>query len=177
MKGLALMYSYKGKIWGSIISALGLAGMLIERLHPVILNPKWNAMQHYYMCMWIFLMGLAVIAYSKEKYDDERAKLVRLKAFQLTFLLLLSPLMAMGLIGAIHPKDMQMEGGDLFFFPSFALIFYLLVFNVGIYMDSVWDYEDRTPSWQHFKNLPKNGLGLLVYLLVGAITLVLLSLL
>ncbi len=79
-----MMYDHKWKLKGIIISAIGLIAMVTERLMPFVLFKKYTPAQHYSIFEWVMLLGLITIMYSKEKYDDERAGAIRLRAFQIS---------------------------------------------------------------------------------------------
>ena len=175
MKGLATMYDHKWKKWGFIISALGLMAMLAERIYPFTFIKKFNAEQHYNIFQWFVLFGLVVVIYSKEKYDDERAKAIRLRAFQIAFALQQAVLLAMALTGSTTKEKMGIEAPDLFVFAAIGIILYVLVFHVGLYFDFLWEYEDQN-VWENLKNIKKNKWGIIVYLVLSAILLLSLTL-
>jgi hypothetical protein len=175
MKGVTVMYDYRGKILGIVISALGIGAMILERLSGITFIKKWSPHQHYYLFLWVTLLGLATIAYSKEKHDDERAKAIRLKAMQIAFLLLLVVLMSMGLIAETSgDKDFVFQGADLLVMSGLALMMHLLIFHVGLYRDENWDYEDKG-LWYNLKHIPGNKWGLLLYFLAAGVALLLLN--
>jgi hypothetical protein len=176
MKGLKLMYEHKFKPVGIVISAAGLLGMITERMRPVIINAKWDAAQHYGLFMWLMLGGLFYIGYCKEKYDDERAQQIRLKSFQISFILMVSTMLAIGFVKEVaRPADLMIDGMMLFFLAGLGIISYLLTFYTGLYFDRFWDFDDKDKTvWQNLKEMPKNIGGILVYLLVFTITLLLL---
>src|SRR3954468_9567247 len=106
MKGVIAMYDYKWKKAGIAISAFGLLGMIIERLKGLIILHKYTVAQHYSMFEWTMLLGLATIIYCREKEDDDRAKAIRAKSFQVSFLLVIGSMLAIALTSAMHPdKD------------------------------------------------------------------------
>jgi hypothetical protein len=175
MKGVTIMYDYRGKLLGIAISAFGIAAMIMERLAGLRFIKNWNVSQHYYLFLWVALLGLATIAFSKEKHDDERAKLIRLKAMQMAFLMMLAVLMSMGLIGETTTnKDFVIHGADLLFIAGLALLIYLFTFHVGLYRDETWDYEDKG-LWYNLRNMSKNKWGILIYFLIAAVALLLLN--
>ncbi|MCF8449763.1 MAG: hypothetical protein K9G49_07825 [Taibaiella sp.] len=175
MKGVAMMYDHKWKARGVIISALGLIGMVTERVMPFVLFKKYTPAQHYCIFEWVMLLGLITIMYSKEKYDDERASAIRLRAFQISFAMMQAVLLGMALTGSLSPKGGEdFEASFLFVFSAMGIILYLLVFYVGLYFDFLWEYEDKEAGWQNLKKMGKNKWGILAYL---AITIVLLALL
>jgi branched-subunit amino acid transport protein AzlD len=175
MKGVAMMYDHKWKVWGVIISAIGLIAMVTERLMPFVIFKKFTAAQHYSIFEWIMLLGLIGIMYCKEKYDDERARAIRLRAFQISFAMMQAVLLGMALTGSISLKaGEEFEPSILFVFSAMGIILYLLVFYVGLYFDFLWEYEDKEAGWENIKNMGKNKWGILAYL---AITIVLLALL
>lgn len=173
MKGLTVMYDHRGKTLGLIGAGIGLAAMVAERLTPFILLQKLNAHQHYALFLWLTLVALATVAYSKEKYDDERAKLIRLKAFQISFLIMVSTILSVALTMEVGAGGKEpIDGMLLFVFAALGILGYLFTFHLGLYFDIFWDYEDRS-LWQNLSNIPRNKWGILMYFLVFAIVLLL----
>lgn len=146
MKGLNMrMYDYRGKIAGVIITAIGAVLLTIQRLTHFIVLHKFTAQQHYYLILFIVLFGLYMMANSREKMDDERVKLIRAKAFQTSYNLTITLLLALGITMTIS-TDPNLEGKDLMFIGSFALVLYLGLFHAGLYFDNTWEYEEDK-SW------------------------------
>lgn len=175
MKGTMSMYDYRGKIWGLIISAIALLAMIGERLKGFIIFKKLTVAQHYGIFEWIMLAGLFCIIYSKEKHEDERAKQIRSKSFQMSFALTMSVLLAQALIGTLHPNYV-IEPQILFFIAAFGIMMYLFIFHIGLHFDFLWEYDDKG-VWENLRNIDKNIWGKLVYLIAGGVILLLLSLL
>jgi hypothetical protein len=176
MKGVIAMYDYKWKKAGIAISAFGLLGMIVERLKGLIILHKYSAAQHYAMCEWVMMLGLFTIIYCREKEEDDRAKAVRAKSFQFSFLLVIAVMLAIALNSALAPDKNPLVPADLFFLAATGLIFYLFFFNIGLYFDFLWDYEDRG-VWENLRNIGKNKWGMLAYLTGSVIILLLLTLL
>src|SRR5215217_3802236 len=169
MKGLQLMYNHKYRKYYIIVSALGLIGMIGEKIAPFVLLKKMTPEQHYYLFLWLTLGGLLVIGFCKERYDDDRAKMIRLKALQLSFLIMVSTLLAFALTmsfvvttaatatTATTPAEDISDASVFFMFPGVGIICYLLTYYVGLYFDQFWDFEDKERSiWQNIKAIPKN---------------------
>ena len=174
MKGFTTMYDHRGKTVGLIVSAVGLIGMITEKLKGFIVVKKWDVAQHYNGFEWLMLVGLFLIIYSKEKYDDERAKAIRLKSFQIAFALQQAVLLATALTG--NSAKNKIQNADLFAFAGMGIIFYLLIFHVGLYFDFLWEYDDKG-VWENLRNMGKNKWAKLVYLLICAVMLLLISML
>ena len=68
------MYDNRGKKAGAAVALICLIGMLTERFHGFIIFKKLDVEQHFGVFEWGLLFGLFLIAFSREKYDDERAK-------------------------------------------------------------------------------------------------------
>jgi len=170
------MYDYRGKLAGIGISAVGFMLVLAEKLHPFSLKPGWTPEQHYGFFVWVALLGLFLMVFSKEKAEDERAKLVRLKAFQISFMVTISTLMAFSLMTSVTGEPIGMDASFMNIVPATALILYLLVFHVGLHFDQVWEYEDRGlfDNWRH---IGRNKWGILAYLVICAILMIILVLL
>lgn len=174
MKGMKVMYSYKGKIAGVVISALGFAALLIEKSTVWLPIKKYNHLQHLALFQWITLLGLFTIAYSKEKYDDDRAHAIRLKSLQIAFALQQAVVLAMALTGSLHPEPMDYS--ILFAMAAIGIIMYLLLFHFGLYFDELWDFDDKSTLANKLKNIQKNKWSLLVYLVISAVMMLLLTL-
>lgn len=171
MKGMLVMYDYKGKIRGIIISALGLAAMISERLFHWTVIEKLTWEQHLTLFKWVTLLGLMIIGYSKEKYEDDRAKAIRAKALQIAFMLQQSVTLAMGLTMSLHNEPI--DGDILFIIAAMGTLMFLLLFHVGLYFDLFWDFDDTAREKNFFKNIGKNKWSLLVYLALAAAALLL----
>lgn len=171
MKGMTTMYDSKWKKWAIAFSAIGLVAMVVERIRPFTIVKKLNVVQHYDIFQWIMLGGLFILIFCKEKYDDERAKAIRLKSFQISFMLTHSMLLSMGLAGTLS-NDVSGMGTSsfLFIFSAIGIMSYLLIFYVGLYFDFIWEYDDKG-LWENLKNVNRNKWGILVYLAIGTIIL------
>jgi len=175
MKGVIAMYDYKWKKAGIIISAIGLIGMIIERLKGSIILDKYTVAQHYGTFNFVMLLGLFTIIYCREKVEDDRAKAVRAKSFQFSFLLVICIMTAMAYTTIMHPNN-PLAAADLFFLAAVGMVFYLFFLNIGLYFDFLWDYEDRG-VWENLRNIDKNKWGMLIYLTIGIVIIGLLTLL
>lgn len=173
MKGMTVMYDYRGKIAGVIISALGLTAMIVERISGFTFLHDLNSEQHYSIFLWCTLFGFMLIAYSREKYDDERARQIRAKAMQISFGVLISVMLALSLTSTLHP-EMKIESATLYMLASMALLLYLLVFHAGLHLDFLWEYGDKG-LWENWRNIGRNKWGILAYLAICFIMLALLS--
>ena len=175
MKGLTTMYDHRGKILGFIISAIGLCAMVVERVSQLTFIRDWNVKQHYYLFFWVTLLGLVLIAYSREKEDDERAQSIRLKAVQFSFIFLLAILMSLGLTAELNGAEkVPLEGSLLLFLAGMALLTYLFLFHIGLYRDDAWEYENKG-LWYNLSHIPRNIWGILLYFLIMTVIMVLLN--
>lgn len=173
MKGMLVMYSYKGKIGGAIIAAIGLIGIISQALHPWALSLKIDADKTMALLRWITLAGLLTVGFSKEKYDDDRAVAIRLKALQIAVTLQQAVILGMALTFSLHPEPL--EADILFALSGIGIIMYLLLFHLGLYFDILWDYDDKSTKGGRLKSIMNNKRSLIVYLLLGALMLLLLT--
>lgn len=171
MKGMLVMYDYKGKIKGIVISAIGLVGIISERIWHWTVIEKLTWEQHLTLLKWVTLLGLIVIGYSKEKYEDDRAKAIRAKALQIAFMLQQSVTLAMGLTMSLHKEPI--DGDILFIIAAMGTLMFLLLFHVGLYFDLLWDFDDTARDKNIIKNIGKNKWSLLAYLAVATVALLL----
>ena len=168
---MTMMYDNRGKKLGASLALFSLGAMVAERLHSFIIFKKLDVQQHIGVFEWFMFFGLIIVAFSREKYDDERAKAIRLKSLQFGFVMQQAVTLGTALTGTIH-KEMKYVGQDLYSFAGIGLIMFLLFFHAGLYYDSFWEYEDKG-LWYNFKNMGKNKWGILVYFLISTLALIL----
>lgn len=177
MKGLNMMYSYKGKIAGFIIAGIGLVAMLIQKFTHFTFIKKLNSEQHFSLLLWLTLFGLFMAALSKEKHEDERVEQVRGKSFMHVFAFMFGVTLAFALTMSITPAtdaeastivpgDVVMLGRMLMFYPAVAIVLYLVMFHVGLHFDQAWDYENQTWS---YKTLWKYKRYRLLFIVIGLV--------
>ncbi len=167
MRGFKTMYDYRGKVAGGIAAAVFAVVTLVQKLTHFTLFKKLNADQHYYLCLCMVAMSLYTMAFSREKNDDERVKEVRARSLQITFMLFAGVLLALSFNGIIFP-DLQFDGTALLFLSGFYVVFYLVIFHIGIYFDNVWQFGEEPGIWQ---NLKKNKL-MIVLIWIGSLILI-----
>jgi len=165
MKGLTLMYDYRSKDAGTIVSAIGVLTIIAAKIWKFSLFHQLSADQNYLVFLWGTLFGFYIMAFSKEKNDDERVKKVRANAMQFAFCLLVGILLSFSLIYTLKLNNLNLSTEVLYMFPTMALLMYLLVFNVGLHFDFLWEYEDKGLV-ENLKNVDKNKWGILAYVLI-----------
>ncbi len=172
MKGIALMYGPSWKKVGIIISAIGLIFLMVERLFGVIIFKELSLIQHSALFEWVMLLGLIMIIYSRERDEDDRTKMVRLKSFQLAFIIMVGLMMNSGLLKIMNPdRDMSDGSGALIKMSALGTILYLLSFHIGLYFDVLWEYQD-VGIWANLQNIKKDKWGIVTYLLICAISII-----
>lgn len=166
MKGMNIMYGYKWKVIGMIMSAAGIAALIIQKLTDFTVLQKFNSAQHFNFLLWLTLFGLVTVAFSKEKHEDERVHSIRTKSFMFAFLMMCAPIMAFGLTISLAPNSpdyangVSLSGDDIVYmgrlimaYPAVGLVLHLVMFHVGLHFDQSWDYENETWSvrglWKH----------------------------
>ena len=171
------MYDHKYKKWAIIVSIVAMVAMAGEKFAGFIIFKKLTSGQHYALFEWLMLASMSIVIYCREKYDDDRAKMIRLKSFQIAFLAIVALLLSVGCTGSIFENinaktPVNMHPQFLMTIAAFGIVLYLLVFHLGLYFDFLWDYND-TGVIQNFKNIGKNVWSILAYLLISSITLAL----
>jgi len=172
MKNLTLfpMQSYKGKTVGVAISVLSMILMILaSKLDNFILIKSFDNSQHFQLFFGLTVLGLYLIAYSKEKIDDERVQKIRSKSLQISFGILISILLVINFVGIISPSFSINAGTHLFLIAAIGLLIYLFFFYVALYFDPTWTYNDDTV----LANVKKNKLFFLLYTLVIIVLVVL----
>ncbi len=168
MIGFGKMHGYKTKVAGLVIAGAGIAFWAINSFAELKLMPKMTAEQQGYMIWWIVLFGLYMAAFSKEKNDDERVKAIRAKSMLVCFNLSMAVLMSMSIVLFIE-DNMVFRASDIIIVPTFCIVFYLLMFHVGLYFDNAWDYKEDTNHVSLGKG--KTGRLYLVIVLLAALVL------
>lgn len=147
MKNLTLypMSSYQTKIGGLIFTPVALILLLIVKLHgPLMFLTKPAPDQQLNVLFAATVFGMYMIAFSKEKNDDERVHLIRAKALQGAFMVSMGSLIAMALTSALGKSQMPVDSIGMCAFSAFALGIYLALFHIGLYFDPAWAYNDDT---------------------------------
>lgn len=177
MKGIFLMNNHKWKIGGMVISTVGVLAMVFEKFSAFIVFKNLNITQHYLIFEWIMLLGLMIVIYSKEKHDDERVKMIRLKSFQISFLIIVGLMMNLGGISIVSSRGLgSINPETLLLISSMGIILYLLTFHIGLYLDFLWEYTD-VGFWENARNVGKNKWGIIAYFLISSITILIINLL
>jgi len=174
MKGLTMMYDYRGKVAGIILSAVGIIAMATEKIGKFSVFPKLNIDQHYLLSYWCALFGLLLMTFSKEKQEDERTRLVRSKAMQTAFYLLTCIMLSFTLIATIAQKSLPLDVTEFYMLLTLALLMYQFLFQIGLHFDFLWEYEDKGLV-ENLKNIGPNKWGILVYLTVSTLICVILT--
>ena len=176
MKGYKYMYDYRGKVAGMIIAGVGLPALVIQKLTHFTVSPRLSDAQHFNLLLWITLLGLFTMMFSYEKYEDERIKLIRAKAFMIVFALMTGSILAFAFTVTLQPSspkfedilltsdDVIMAGRMMMFYPAVAIVIYLILFHIGVYFDQAWDYKDNVGF---IENLKRNKWRILLMNIVG----------
>jgi nitrate reductase gamma subunit len=172
MKNLTLapMSSYQGKIAGLIITPIALILLLVVKLHgPFLFLSKPAPAQQFNLLFAVVVLGMHMIAFSKEKNDDERVRAIRAKSLQMAFMVLMTSLIAIGLTSAMSTEEVTGDSNLLCPMAAFGLGVYLVVFHIGLYFDPAWAYNDDTVV----TNIKKNKTFFVFYAIAGVILLIL----
>jgi hypothetical protein len=154
--------SYKAKIAGIILSATALILMILENISPFIIIKSLNVAQHLQLSLLLTLFGLFIIAFSKEKIDDDRVKVIRGKVFQFGFGIVISLLIALSFVGIVNSNVILSLSTDLPLIILIGLSLYLLLFNIGLYFDPLWIRSNQTVV----VNIRRNKIFFIVYIII-----------
>lgn len=162
-----MMWDYRWKIAGMVIAGIGFLALIIQKLTHFTVFQKFNSDQHFNVLLWITLIGLLQIMVSKEKIEDERVQQIRTKALMFALFLVVASALAFAMTVTLMPtNDPEMANGvsftpaevieagrALMFYPAIGIVFYLLMFHIGLYFDNTWDYDNKSISlrvlWQN----------------------------
>ncbi|MFI5205854.1 MAG: hypothetical protein ACHQVK_02845, partial [Candidatus Paceibacterales bacterium] len=167
MKNLTLapMSSHQTKIAGIIITPIALILLLIVKLHgPFMFLSKPAPDRQFSILFAATVFGMYMIAFSKEKNDDERVHMIRAKALQMAFMILMVSLIAMAMAAATGKDDALPGSIFLSSLAALGLGVYLIVFHIGLYFDPAWAYNDDTV----IPNIKKNKTFFILYT-IGAV--------
>ncbi|OOQ59852.1 hypothetical protein [Mucilaginibacter pedocola] len=154
--------SYKAKIAGLALTGAALLLMILESISPFTIIKRLSTAQHSQLCFLLILFGLFIIAFSKERIDDDRVKTIRGKVFQFGFGILVSLLIALSFVGTVNTHVIISLSNDLPLIILISLSVYLLLFNIGLYMDPLWIRSNETVG----TNIKRNKIFFLVYICV-----------
>jgi small-conductance mechanosensitive channel len=162
--------SYKNKYFGiaisiigilfSIISSLGVKIAFIEELS----NGNSNS---FYLLILIF--GLYIMAFSKEKLEDERVKKIRSKALTVAMGVQLATLFAFVFTSITVDPEIVLDVSATITLLLITLIVYHLIFHISLFFDPSWVYTDESA----IENIKKHKKFFIIYLIVLIITLTL----
>lgn len=162
MKNLTLypMSSHQTKIGGLIFTPVALILLLIVKLHgPFMFLSKPAPDQQLNILFAATVFGMFMIAFSKEKNDDERVHLIRAKSLQSAFMISMGSLIAMALTSALNKTIEPLDSMAMCAFAAFGLGLYLILFHIGLYFDPAWAYNDDTV----IPNIRKNKRFFIIY--------------
>ncbi len=174
MRGLNSLGSYKNKIAGLVILSAGLLTAIIWKIHPFTIIPKYDSDKHLSVLLWVIVLGMYLTAFSQEKYEDERVKMIRARSLQTSMMLMTGTIIAFSLT-AITQNIGDLDVTLLLMMPAVYLGIYLAIFHVGLYYDNLWDYEEKKLSFR--ENWRKNRKPLLIFKLISFAVLILVYLL
>ncbi len=157
MRGVKTMNDYRTKVAGRIVTAAGVVLTIAQKITSFTILPKLSVEKHYYLCIWTVVLGLYMMAFSKEKFEDERVKKIRAGAVQIVILMMSAVLLSLSLVGILH-DDLQFDGSSLLFLIGFYMLAYNIIFNIGLRFDNLWNYntEDVTIKDNFKKNKLKS---------------------
>lgn len=152
-----MMYDYRAKVSGMVIAGVGLVALVAQKLTHFTLLRQYDADQHFNFLIFLTTMGLFTVMFSKEKIEDERVQAVRSKSLLYAFLLAAGTPIAFAMLMSLDPASMIDSGALtnagileqarlLMFYPAAGISLYLVMFHIGLYFDSAWDYEDKAWS-------------------------------
>lgn len=144
----------------SIFSSLGVGIAYIDQLSN-------GHSSSFYLLVLIF--GLYMMAFSKEKFEDERVKQIRSKALSVSMGVQLAALFAFVFTSITVDPTLSLDIFSMIFLLLFALGIYHLVFHISLYFDPSWVYTDESAM----DNIKKNKRFFIIYTLVALGTVIL----
>jgi hypothetical protein len=155
------LQGYWGKILGIFLSILFLILFLILFNYEIVLLSKYSNQLHYEFCYLMFMFGLFMIAFSKEKIEDERIKLIRGKSYQVGFMLLISASLANTFV-EVYSIDDTKSLDFVSRLTNYINVTLALLISIGYFYYSKWRDSDSTYSdggpIDNFKYIKSKGL-------------------
>ncbi|HSI91055.1 MAG TPA: hypothetical protein VK927_08060 [Adhaeribacter sp.] len=165
------LQGYWGKFAGLSISTIAIILLLIyeflgQEYLPVIIQEGKQVST----LLWLFCLGLFILTFSKEKIDDERVQKIRYTALRaMAFFCFI------GLFSVFSPLSIDSEGIAnedivplILLLLVFPLVGYQIIFNLGLYLNPAWAYNDLGAE----ENIRKNPKFFHIYAIVITIILI-----
>ena len=170
------LQGYWGKWAGGITAFSALVtGALVIGMKMTFLNDLIDPNLQEIWLTWLFALGLFILSFSKEKIDDERVQRIRYVALRgasmmgfMTTLFVFSPIIwQAGPDGTFQP-DLEMPLSVLPFAIlqclTIPLLTFQIIFNLGLYQDGNWAYNDLGAE----ENLRKNPWLFVIFVAICA---------
>lgn len=168
MRGFKTMNDYRTKVIGMIASGAGVVLSVVQKLTHFTFSRKLTDEKSFFLCLFVVVTGLYLMAFSREKFEDERVKRIRAGAVQLIFMLMTATLLAFSLTGIIH-EEVVMPGNLLLCALGFYFLLYNIIFFIGLRYDKLWEYN--ADEIGILENLKKNKKIIIIVQIVCAILL------
>lgn len=163
MKNLTLLplQSFRTKIAGIVITLLSVISLILIKATHFSPGNRFNEHQ-VIQCMFLLIItGLFFITFSEERIDDDRVKLIRGKALQCGFAIILAIIISLIFVSVIQPSFSFGGVNDLSLIALTGLVAYQFIFNISLYIDANWNYNNETV----LSNIKKNRTFFLIYTL------------
>ena len=131
------------KLAGIMLAALVMVLILLYTIADVVLLPAMRGNGYGSLLLLVMIFGLYISAMARERQEDERVKIIRGKAITISFVVIMGNMIAFGVTILVSNKIHEgIPLSTCLIPPVFALIVYHVLFYIGIYRDSMWDYTD-----------------------------------
>ena len=140
---LVPLSSYKTKIGGLVLALAALVLNIILNINGDInILGEFDSARLSDISSLLILIGLFMVAFSKEKIDDERIKELRARAFRFAFMMMNSVIISYSLVTSL--KTNSLKGTlDITYFAWLGLLCYLGFFYLTKYFDPMGIYNDE----------------------------------
>lgn len=162
---------YNTKVLSVIMSGITLLlYIMISFSKDLLLISNLSLEQNRNLLFWAFNVFLVGICFSKEKHEDERISALRDKSFFMAFGYLIITVLSFRFTSIFFKDSIKINIGEGF--ETIAIIgtlFYLLIFNLGIYTKASEYYGNN----KFIENIKFNSRFYLIYAIIVAILLIL----
>jgi len=160
--------SYSSKLYSALFAVACMVGLLLMIVFPKQLNsnPK-----DFRLVLILLNAAIYMIAFSKERIEDERVERIRGKAFQIAFGITMTTMILVCLAknqGLNHVQPvMTLE--DVFAFTLIGFIIYFFSFYLPLYFSPTWIYNDGDAAYIKKRKIIIFAFGALLLLTLGAV--------
>lgn len=166
---MTLLLEYKWKRVGVIALAISLILIAIARFDLISL--PIDRIVFINIMKLILYTSLITIAYSKEKFEDERVAAIKNKSLQYAFYIVYAICICFAFNSSINNKGFSITGDDLYLIASIGIISHILLF----YGWSYKQLKSNSTDDMHYNSFVNRLGSMVIFYLAVALSIILLN--